>query len=51
MDEMINNRTDIPNWAATGKTILCRKDPGKGNAVDNYRQSLGLPLMWKIMSI
>ena len=22
-DEMINNRTDIPKWATTGKTIFC----------------------------
>ena len=34
----------------TGKTILCQKDPGKGNAVDNYRPISCLPLMWKLMT-
>ena len=33
----------------TGKTILCQKDPGKGNAVDNYRPILYLSFMWKLM--
>ena len=33
----------------TGKTILCQKDPGKGNAVDNYRPILYLPFMWRLM--
>ena len=36
MDDMINSRMDIPKWMTTGKTILCQKDPSKGNAVDNY---------------
>ena len=36
MDEMINNGVDISKCMKTGKTILCQKDPGKGNAVDNY---------------
>ena len=45
MDDMINNGVDIPKWMTTGKKILCQKDPGKGNAVDNYRQISCLPLM------
>ena len=32
------------------KTVLCQKDPSKGNAVDNYRPTLCLPLMWKLMT-
>ena len=32
------------------KEGLCLKDPGKGNAVDNYRPILCLPLMWKLMA-
>ena len=34
----------------TAKTIPCGKDPGKGNAVDNYRPISCLPLMWKLMT-
>ena len=34
----------------TGKTVLCQKDPQKGNAVDNYRPISCLPLMWKLMT-
>ena len=33
-----------------GKTVLCQKDPSKGNAVDNYRPISCLPLMWKLMT-
>ena len=32
------------------KTVLCWKDPGKGNAVDNCRPILCLSLMWKLMT-
>ena len=31
-----------------GKTLLCPKDPTKGNAVDSYRPISCLPLMWKL---
>ena len=50
MDDMINNMMDIPKWMTTGKTILCQKDPGKGNTVDNYRPISCLPPMWKLMT-
>ena len=33
-----------------GKTVLCQKDPSKGNAVDNYRPISCLLLMWKLMA-
>ena len=49
MNDMINSRMVIPKWMATGKTILCQKDSGKGNAVDNYRPILCLPFMRKLM--
>ena len=49
MDDIINSRMNIPKWMTTGKTILCQKDPTKGNAVDNYRPILCLPFMWKLM--
>ena len=50
MDVMINNGMDILKWMTTGKTILCQKDPGKGNTVDNYRSISCLPFMWKLMT-
>ena len=31
-----------------GRTVLCQKDPGKGNAAENYRPITCLPLMWKL---
>ena len=49
MDNIISNREDIPKWMTLGKTVLCQKDPSKGNAVDNYRPMLSLPLMLKLM--
>ena len=32
----------------TGKTVLCQKDPGKENAVDNYHTMSCLSLMLKL---
>ena len=49
MNDMINSRMDITEWMVIGKTILCQKDSGKGNAVDNYRPISCLPFMWKLM--
>ena len=45
MDDMINNKMDIPNWMTTGKPILCQKNTGKGNVVDNCQAILCLSLM------
>ena len=50
MDNVISNTEDIPKWMTVGKTVLCQKDPSKGNAVDNYRPISCLPLMWKLMT-
>ena len=50
MDNIISNKEDIPKWMMFGKTVLCQKDPSKGNAVDNYRLISCLPLMWKLMT-
>ena len=40
----------VPQWMTTGRTVLCMKDPGKGNAVDNYRPISCLHVMWKVFS-
>ena len=62
MYNIISNKEDIPKWMTLSETILCKKDPSKGNAVDNYRpiSSLlaadnyrsvsSLPFMWKLMT-
>ena len=34
---------------ALGSTVLCQKEPSKGNAADNYRSISCFPLMWKLM--
>ena len=33
-----------------GRTVLCQKDPRKGNTADNYRPITCLPLMWKLIT-
>ncbi|XP_063599202.1 uncharacterized protein LOC134775604 [Penaeus indicus] len=50
LNGMIYNGVEIPKWMTTGKTVLCQKDPDKGNAADNYRPISCLPLMWKLMT-
>jgi len=36
MNDMINNNKDIPDWLTKGRTVICHKDPQKGDAVDNF---------------
>ena len=50
MDNIISNAKNIPKWTTVGKTVLCQKDPSKGNAADNYRPISCLPLMWKLIT-
>ena len=40
----------LPAWVAHGCTLLCQKDPRKGNAVENCRLITCLPLMWKLLT-
>ena len=47
---IISNREDIPKLMILGKTVHYQKDPSKGNAVDNYKPTLCLSLMWKLMT-
>ena len=48
--DIISNREDIPKWMKLGKTVLCQKDPSKGNAADNYIPLSCLAFMWKLMT-
>ena len=50
LSELLNGKTEIPNWMNTDRTILCQKYPGRGNAVDTYRPITRLPLMWKLLT-
>ena len=50
MDNTISSPEDIPKWMTLSKTLLCQKDPSKGNAADNYRPMSCLPVMWKLMT-
>ena len=47
---IMNNDTLLPEWMTVGRTILCQKDPTKGNEVSNFRPISCLPLMWKLMT-
>ena len=42
MFDIISSKEVIPKWMALGKTILCQKDPSKGNAADNYEYCASL---------
>ena len=50
LDDVLNGRKVVPEWMTLGKTILCLKDPDKGNVVDNYRPISCLPLMCKLLT-
>ena len=41
---------NVPSWMVTGKTILCVKELGKGNAVANFRPITCFPLLWKLLT-
>ena len=50
LNELLNSRAEFPSWMNEGKTILCQKNPGRGNAIDNYRPITCLPLMLKLLT-
>ena len=41
---------DLPEWMIHCRTVLCQKDPRKGNTADNYRPITCLPLLWKLLT-
>ena len=45
LNDILNSVKPIPSWMTYGRTVLCLKDPGKGNAVDNLRPISCLLLM------
>ena len=50
LNSMLNKEATLPLWMTLGKTILCQKDPAKGNEANNFRPISCLPLMWKLMT-
>ena len=38
------------SWMTYRRTVLCQKDPVKGNSVENFRPITCLPLMWKLLT-
>ena len=50
LDSVLGDEGEISGWMRYGKTVLCLKDPGKGNAVDHYRPISSLRLMWKLLT-
>ena len=43
-------RANVPEWMTKGTTTLIQKDPSKGTALNNYRPTTFLPMMWKILT-
>ena len=35
LNQILDGERPLPDWMTFGKTVLCHKDPAKGNAVDN----------------
>uniref|UniRef100_A0A1X7SMI5 Reverse transcriptase domain-containing protein n=1 Tax=Amphimedon queenslandica TaxID=400682 RepID=A0A1X7SMI5_AMPQE len=50
LNEMLNGFAEIPQWLTYGRTVLCVKDPKKGNVADNFRPISCLPIMWKLFT-
>ena len=50
LNKILEGEDDLPTWMTYGRTVLCQKDPAKGNAVENYRPITCLPLMWKLLT-
>ena len=50
LNDILNGVKECPDWLTFGKTVLCLKDPKKGNAVENFRPITCLPIMWKLMT-
>ena len=50
LNKILMGMDTLPKWLAHGRTVLCQKDPRKGNVVENYRPITCLPLVWKLMT-
>ena len=50
MNNILMGEESLPEWMTHGRTVLCQKDPTKGNAAGKYRPIKCLPLMWKLLT-
>jgi len=51
LNKILTGEDGLPEWMTHGHTtVLCQKDPAKGNVVDNYGPITCLPLMRKLMT-
>ena len=50
LNEILEGTKERPPWMTYGRTVLCRKDPVKGNSVENFRPITCLPLMRKLVT-
>ena len=50
LNEILEGAKEIPSLMMYGMTVLCQKDPVKGNSVENLRPITYLPLMWKLLT-
>ena len=41
----------MPSWLTRGRASLLQKDNSKGKVASNYRPTICLPLMWKLLTI
>ena len=48
MNSILMGEESLPPLMTYGRTVLCQKDPAKGNAAENYRHITSLSLMWKL---
>ena len=50
MNRILMGEDDLSEWMTHDRTVLCQKDPQKGNTADNYRPITWLPLMWTLLT-
>ena len=50
LNEILEGTKEIPSSMTYGRTVLCQKDPAKGNSVANFRPITCLPLKWKLLT-
>ena len=48
LNEIPKGMKEILSWMTYGRTVLCQKDPVKGNSVESFKPITCLPHMWKI---
>ena len=50
INSILKEEESQPEWMTNGRTVLCQKNPMKGNAAENYHPITCLPLMWKLLT-